>query len=83
MVCIRSASSDETRRLTYSVFFGTNPGSGLTGQYVKSRYSVFADKCDAQAYHPYVAPVASSASPSSRVRAEKTRQASLNGRHHQ
>jgi len=64
MICVRSASSDEARRLTYSVFYGTNLGNGLTGQYVKSRYSVFADNCDAQTYHPYTAPVVASALPS-------------------
>ena len=58
MVCIRSASSDEARRLTYSVFFGTNVSKGLKGQFVKSRYSVFADNCNAQMYHPYTAPIA-------------------------
>jgi hypothetical protein len=63
MICVRSASSDEARRITYSVFYGTNLSNGLTGQFVKSRYSVFADNCDAQTYHPYTAPVAASALP--------------------
>lgn len=79
MICIRSASPDETRHVTYSVFWGTNFGTGLTGQFVKSRYSVFADNCDAQTYHPYTAPVAPSASPSPSPTPEPKRY----GRHHQ
>ncbi len=63
MICTRSASPDATRRLTYSLFYGTNFSNGLTGQFLKSRYSVFADNCDAQAYHPYIAPVAPSQAP--------------------
>lgn len=63
MVCIRSATSDEARRLTYSAFFGKD-SSGKDGQYSRSRYSVFADNCDTQTYHTYAdtpspAPVAS------------------------
>src|SRR5689334_14585976 len=49
IVCIRSAKSDEARRQTYSVFFGT------TG-YVQSRYSVYADDCSRQQFQPFVAP---------------------------
>jgi hypothetical protein len=65
MICIRSASSAEARRLTYSVLYGTDISSGQTGQYVKSRYSVFADNCDAQTYHSYSGPLTlPSASPS-------------------
>jgi hypothetical protein len=78
MICIRSASPDATRRLTYSLFYGTNFSNGLTGQFVKSRYSVFADNCDAQTYHPYVAPVTPSASPSPSPTPEAKRQR----RHH-
>jgi hypothetical protein len=52
MVCIRSATSDEARHLTYSAFFGTSEGKD--GQYIASRYSVFADNCEGQTYHPYV-----------------------------
>ena len=60
MVCIRSATSDEARRVTYSVFYGTILSTGKTG-YIKSRYSVYADNCATQTYHPYTAPVAPSA----------------------
>lgn len=63
MVCIRSAISVEARDLTYSAFFGKD-ANGKDGQYTRSRYSVFADNCETQAYHPYAdtvtpAPVAS------------------------
>jgi len=48
MVCIRSAQSDETRRITYSAFF--------KDKYVQSRYSVFYDGCSQQQFHPFVVP---------------------------
>jgi hypothetical protein len=53
MVCIRNTISDEAKHLTYSAFFGKD-SVGKDGQYVASRYSVFADNCEAQSYHPYV-----------------------------
>jgi hypothetical protein len=40
MVCIRSAQSDETRRIMYSAFF--------KDKYVQSRYSVSYDGCSEQ-----------------------------------
>jgi hypothetical protein len=46
MVCVRSAKSEDARRLTYSVFFGK------TG-YVNSRYSASNENCASQAYHPH------------------------------
>jgi hypothetical protein len=52
MVCIRSATSDEARRLTYSAFYGKN-ALGKDGQFIKSRYSVYADNCATQAYHSF------------------------------
>jgi hypothetical protein len=52
MVCIRSATTDEARRLTYSVFYGKN-SSGKDGQYVKSRYSTLNDNCTTKEYHNY------------------------------
>jgi hypothetical protein len=52
MVCVRSATSDEARHQTYSVFYGKN-GAGKDGQYVKSRYSSLNDNCAAQEYHSY------------------------------
>ena len=64
MICLRSGSSDEARRLTYTILYGTNVSNGLTGQFVRSRYSVMADNCEAQTYHPYLAPVVTSALPS-------------------
>jgi hypothetical protein len=63
MVCIRGASSDQARRPIYATFYGTN-ANGVAGQYVKSRYSVIADNCEAQTYHPYLAPAVPSPSPS-------------------
>jgi hypothetical protein len=48
MVCIRSAQSDETRRIMYSAFF--------KDKYVQSRYSVSNDGCFGQQYHPFVDP---------------------------
>jgi hypothetical protein len=63
IVCIRSATSDEARRLTYTAFFGKD-AYGKDGKYVRSRYSVFADNCATQDYHPFVAPITPSASPS-------------------
>jgi hypothetical protein len=52
MVCMRSASLGDARRPTYAVFFGKD-GNGKYGQYVRSRYSVFAENCETQAYHPF------------------------------
>src|SRR5580704_1718297 len=52
MVCIRSATSDEAKRQTYSVFYGKN-GVGKDGQYLKSRYSLLNDNCATQQYHSY------------------------------
>jgi hypothetical protein len=40
MVCIRSAQSDETKRITYAAFF--------KDKYVQSRYSVYYDGCGGQ-----------------------------------
>jgi hypothetical protein len=45
MVCLRSAKSEESKRVTYSVFFNDKA-------YVSSRYSVIMDPCVSQAYHP-------------------------------
>jgi hypothetical protein len=53
MVCIRSAKSDETRRITYSAFFKE--------KYVLSRYSVHNDGCSEQQFHPFVIPANASA----------------------
>jgi hypothetical protein len=50
MVCIRSGASEETRRLTYSLFYGRT-AEGKDGVYAKSRYSVYADGCATQTYH--------------------------------
>jgi hypothetical protein len=55
MVCIRSGSSDEARRLMISIFFGRNYTQEKDGQYLSSRYSTIAENCHPQAYHPYVA----------------------------
>ena len=52
MVCIRSATSDEAKRITYSVFYGKD-ANGKDGQYLKSRYSVYVDNCGSQTYHPF------------------------------
>jgi hypothetical protein len=49
MVCIRSATSDEAKRITYSVFYGKD-ANGKDGQYLKSRYSVYVDNCGSQTY---------------------------------
>jgi hypothetical protein len=71
MVCIRSATSDEARRITYSVFYGKNYTTGKEGQYLRSRYSVYIDNCASQTYHPFndtgapLPPSAQSASPAS------------------
>jgi hypothetical protein len=48
MVCIRSAQSDETRRIMYSAFF--------KDKYVQSRYTVSNDGCSEQRFHPFVVP---------------------------
>jgi len=63
MVCIRSASSDEARRVTYAAFFGKD-GSGKYGQYARSRYATFAENCDTQTYHPFIDTPPPSPSPS-------------------
>jgi len=63
MVCIRSATSDEARGLTYSAFFGKD-ANGKDGKYIRSRYSTFADNCATQTYHPYVDTGPPSPSPS-------------------
>jgi len=47
MACVRSGSSDEARRFTYSVFYGKD------GSYVQSRPSVYMDSCLQQPYHSY------------------------------
>jgi hypothetical protein len=71
MVCIRSGTSDEARRLTYAAFFGKD-SSGKDGQYLASHYSAYADNCATQAYHLYVEPVPSpSPSPSPVVEPKK------------
>jgi hypothetical protein len=48
MVCIRSAQSEETRRITYTAFFKDG--------YKDSRYSAITDGCAAQAYHLFQPP---------------------------
>src|ERR1700721_2832911 len=58
MLCIRSSTSD-AKRLTYSVFYGANPGNGKDGQYTKSRLSTLSDQCATQEYHSQPLPVAS------------------------
>jgi hypothetical protein len=45
MVCIRSASSEESKRITYSAFFKS--------EYISSRYSAIFDGCAANQYHPF------------------------------
>jgi hypothetical protein len=64
MVCIRSASSGDAGRPTYAAFFGKD-ATGKYGQYMRSRYSVFAENCATQTYHPFVdaGPPAPSPSP--------------------
>jgi hypothetical protein len=52
MLCIRSASSDQTKHITYSVIYGKN-AVGKDGQYVKSRYSLLNESCATQEYHSY------------------------------
>jgi hypothetical protein len=76
MVCIRSASSDDTRRPTYAAFFGRD-GNGKFGQYMRSRYSVFAENCETQTYHPFVDAGTPAPSPSNTPEPKKHR------RHHQ
>ncbi len=69
MVCIRSATSDEARRVTYSVFYGMNYALEKDGQYIRSRYSIYVDNCSSQTYHPFndteapLPPTAPSSSP--------------------
>jgi hypothetical protein len=53
MLCIRSATSDQAKRPTYSVFYGRQVANGLEGQYIKSRNSAYLDNCAAQEYHSY------------------------------
>jgi hypothetical protein len=77
MICFRSVSPDP-RHLTYTVLYGTNPYTGLAGQFVKSRYSLLNDNCEAQTYHPYVAPGTPAASPSP----SPTPEAKMQHRHH-
>ena len=48
MVCIRSAQSEETRRITYTALF--------KDEYTNSRYSAILDGCAAQAYHLFQPP---------------------------
>jgi|SRR6516165_9733301 hypothetical protein len=64
MVCIRSAQSDESKRITYSAFF--------KDKYVQSRYSVIADDCNQQQFHLFVEPTP--IPPPSKVPAKKKRQ---------
>jgi hypothetical protein len=45
MVCVRSAKSEESKRITYSVFFNTTA-------LVSSRYSAVIEPCATQTYHP-------------------------------
>jgi hypothetical protein len=51
LVCLRSAKSEESKRITYSAFFNTSAFFNPKG-YVSSRYSVVLDPCSGQAYHP-------------------------------
>jgi len=44
MVCIRSAQSEVSRRITYSAFF-------RDGVYTNSRYSALFENCPVQQYH--------------------------------
>jgi hypothetical protein len=44
MVCLRSTKTEETKRLTRSVFFSDQG-------YVFSRYSAIMDGCSRQSYH--------------------------------
>jgi hypothetical protein len=46
MVCVRSAKSEESKRITYSAFFNN------TGV-VSSRYSAVIESCATQTYHPF------------------------------
>src|SRR6266480_3523846 len=45
MICLRSAQSEQTKRVTYSAFFND--------AYVSSRYSVTIDACASQRYHAF------------------------------
>ena len=45
LICLRSAKSEESKRITYSAFF--------TSSYVSSRYSSILDSCAEQVYHPF------------------------------
>ena len=46
MLCLRSAKTEESKRITYSVFFD---GNG----FVSSRYSAIKDACASQNYHTF------------------------------
>ena len=45
LVCIRSAKTEESKRISYSAFF--------KDAYTNSRYSVVNDGCTAEMYHPF------------------------------
>jgi len=45
LVCIRSAKTEESKRISYSAFF--------KDAYTNSRYSVVNDGCTAETYHPF------------------------------
>jgi hypothetical protein len=45
MVCVRSAKSEESKRITYSAFFNT-------AGFVSARYSAITEPCATQIYHP-------------------------------
>jgi hypothetical protein len=47
LICLRSAKSEESKRIAYSAFF--------TDKYVSSRYSSMMDPCQGQVYHPFKA----------------------------
>jgi hypothetical protein len=45
MVCVRSAKSEESKRITYSAFFNTTA-------FVSARYSAVIEPCATETYHP-------------------------------
>jgi hypothetical protein len=45
LLCIRSAKTEESKRITYSAFF--------KDAYTNSRYSAIDDGCATQVYHPF------------------------------